>query len=113
MTKIHAEEMNVTRAIVIDCTAKKVVTEKDCILDDCDDRIVAKVGDVIVSVLNEKGTSTSLKSNIDVCGGKTWKTKLEETFCSFEDMHKKLQDSNVMKVEEMRNTFSIYRKKFR
>ena len=58
LAKLHAEAMNVNRAIVINCTAKKIVAEKGCILyntlDDCDDMIVAKVDDVTVSVLDER-----------------------------------------------------------
>jgi len=93
-------------ALIINCTAKKIVAGKGAILynlvDDSDEGITAKEGDVMVGVLHEDGETTLLKSHISIDGGKAWKKTLDLNDISFEGIHKKLKDSNVVKIEEMR-----------
>mmetsp|Transcript_52960 Transcript_52960/g.63764 ORF Transcript_52960/g.63764 Transcript_52960/m.63764 type:complete len:538 (-) Transcript_52960:159-1772(-) len=104
---VDAISVEAEGAIVLNCTAKKIVAAKGAVLynliDDSDEGIIAKEGDVMVGVLHEDGETTLLKSHVTIDGGKAWKKKLDINDISFEDMNKKLRDSNVVKIEEMRS----------
>lgn len=106
LAKVHATTVEAEGAIIINCSAKKIVAEKGSILynliDDTSDGIHAKAGDVLISVLEESGETTILRSHLDTCGGKNWKKKLPQNDYSFEDMNKKLRDSNVTEIEKIR-----------
>lgn len=106
LAAVDAVSVEAEGAIIINCTAKKIVAEKGAVLynivNDSDEGIVAKEGDVMVAVLHEDGETTLLKSHITIDGGKAWKKKLDMNDMSFEDMHKKNRDSDVLKIDEMR-----------
>ena len=111
---VESPQVEADGAIIVNCTAKKIVAGKGAILynlvDDSDEGVVAKDGDVIVSVMDESGSSMLLKSSMSIDGGKAWKQKLDMNPMSFEDVHKKNKDSNVAAIEskrrELRNSLS-------
>lgn len=106
LAAVGAISVEAEGAIIINCTAKKITAAKGAVLynliDESDEGIVAKEGDVMVGVLHEDGETTLLKSHITIDGGKAWKKKLDINDISFEDIHKKLKDSDVVKIEKMR-----------
>eukprot|EP00591_Stephanopyxis_turris_P001859 CAMPEP_0195519700 /NCGR_PEP_ID=MMETSP0794_2-20130614/15282_1 /TAXON_ID=515487 /ORGANISM="Stephanopyxis turris, Strain CCMP 815" /LENGTH=544 /DNA_ID=CAMNT_0040648893 /DNA_START=110 /DNA_END=1744 /DNA_ORIENTATION=+ len=99
-------------AIVVNCTAKKIVAPKGCILynlvSDSEEGIIAEAGDVLVSVTEEDGSMMQLKSKMSIDGGKAWKNIVEGNSMSFEGVHGKNKDSNVTKIEQVRK--EIFRK---
>jgi len=93
-------------AIIVNCTAKKIVAGKDSILynliDTSDEGIVAAPGEVIVAVTDESGDSMLLKSRMDIDGGEVWKEKLEMNEMSFEDVRNNNMDANITVIEAKR-----------
>jgi len=106
LTAVTADVVETDGAIVVNCAAKKITAGKGCILynlvDDSDDGIVAKDGQVMVSVTDESGTSSLLQSSMDVDGGKAWKIKLDCNDASFEDVHRKNKDANIREIASKR-----------
>eukprot|EP00560_Eucampia_antarctica_P005153 CAMPEP_0197842098 /NCGR_PEP_ID=MMETSP1437-20131217/46550_1 /TAXON_ID=49252 ORGANISM="Eucampia antarctica, Strain CCMP1452" /NCGR_SAMPLE_ID=MMETSP1437 /ASSEMBLY_ACC=CAM_ASM_001096 /LENGTH=497 /DNA_ID=CAMNT_0043451937 /DNA_START=40 /DNA_END=1530 /DNA_ORIENTATION=+ len=76
VASVNANEAQIDGAIVVNCTAKKIVAGKNCILynlvDDSDEGIVASPGDIMVSVMDESGEMMKLNSKHSICGGKAW-----------------------------------------
>ena len=76
MAGVEVVDLTVDGAIIVNCTAKKIVAGKNAILynliDDSDEGIVALDGDVIVSVTGESGEMMELRSKHSICGGKAW-----------------------------------------
>lgn len=104
---VRALELDLDGAIVVNCAAKKISAKPGAILyniiDESDDGIVAKEGDVMVAVTAEDGSSMVLKSHMDVDGGKAWKEVLEGlNTVSFEDVHKKNQMANIVAIHAKR-----------
>lgn len=103
---VNTLDAQIDGAIVVNCTAKKIVAGKNCILynivDTSDDGIVAGEGDVIVSVTEEDGSMMELKSKQSICGGKAWSDIVEGNSMSFEQVHGKNRDANVVAIEEKR-----------
>lgn len=101
---VNTKEAQIDGAIVVNCTAKKIVAGKNCILynlvDDSDEGIVAKPGDIMVLVTEESGEMMKLNSKYSICGGKAWKEVVEGNTLSFEDVHKTNQNANVTAIEE-------------
>jgi len=94
-------------AIIVNCTAKKIVAGKNSILynliDDSEEGIVAAEGDVIVSVTEESGEMMELRSKHSICGGKAWKEKVEGNKHTFEEIMIKNFNSNVTAIEKKRS----------
>jgi len=103
---VEAVDVNIDGAIVVNCTAKKIVAAKNSILynliDDSEEGIVAGEGDVIVSVTEENGDMMELRSKHSICGGKAWKEKVEGNEMTFEEVMVKNFGSNVSVIEEKR-----------
>lgn len=103
---VEAVDVDIEGAIVVNCVAKKIVAKKNCILynliDDSEEGIVAKEGDIIVSVTQEDGEMMELRSKHSICGGKAWKEVVEGNTMSFEQVHAKNFDSNVTAIEKKR-----------
>lgn len=55
-----------------------------------------------------EGSSTLLKSKIDICGGKAWKQVLEGNAVSFEEVHKQNRDADISIIEKKRK--ELYKK---
>ncbi len=93
-------------AIIVNCTAKKIVAGKNSILynliDDSEEGIVAAEGDVIVSVTEESGEMMELRSKHSICGGKAWKEKVAGNSHTFEEVMIKNFNSNVAQIENKR-----------
>lgn len=104
---VAAEELRVgDRAIVVNCAAKKIVAGAGAVLynlvSDAEEGIVAGDGEVVVSVTDVVGSSTVLKSRIDVCGGKAWKQVLDGNSMSFEEVHLQNRNADVSTIEKKR-----------
>jgi hypothetical protein len=103
---VESPHVEADGAIIVNCTATKIVAGKGAILynliDTSDEGIVAAPGEVIVAVLDESGDSMLLKSRMDIDGGTAWKQKLEMNEMSFEDVHTKNKDANIAAIEKIR-----------
>ncbi|GFH45446.1 hypothetical protein CTEN210_01920 [Chaetoceros tenuissimus] len=106
MAGVEVVDLTADGAIIVNCTAKKIVAGKNAILynliDDSDEGIVALDGDVIVSVTEESGEMMELRSKHSICGGKAWKEKVAGNSMTFEDVMVKNFGSNVTKIESKR-----------
>lgn len=106
MAGVEALDVTAEGAIIVNCTAKKIVAGKNSILynliDDSEEGIVAADGDVIVSVTEESGDMMELRSKHSICGGKAWKEKVVNNSMTFEEVMIKNFGSNVAKIEEKR-----------
>jgi len=106
VSAVKSLDVQIDGAIVVNCTAKKIVAGKNAILynivDLSDEGIVAGEGDVVVSVTEEDGTMMELKSKHSICGGKAWKDIVEGNPMTFEDVMKKNKDANVTAIEKKR-----------
>lgn len=112
-----ANEMEIGEgSIVVNCsTTKKIKTGKNCILynitSENEDIIATEDGTVVVNVTSAGDATTDnesvlLKSNIDICGGKSWKRKLDCNSMSFEEVHKKNKMADITKIGEIRSQLS-------
>lgn len=106
LAQVQVAEINADGAIIVNCAAKKITAGKGAILynlvDDSPEGIVAAPGQVIVATTDEAGTTTLLKSRMDIDGGQAWKIKLDENEMSFEDVHKKNKDANIQEIQKKR-----------
>jgi len=108
LASVQSPSVEATDAIIINCAASKIVAPKNCILyniisDSPDGIVLDKEGEVLVSVTDSStGNATLLRSNVDTCGGKAWKILLDGNELSFEGMHAKNQDADIVKIDEMR-----------
>jgi len=112
-----ANEMEIGEgSIVVNCsTTKKIKTGKNCILynitSENEDIIATEDGTVVVNVTSAGDATTDnesvlLKSNIDICDGKSWKRKLDCNSMSFEEVHKKNKMADITKIGEIRSQLS-------
>jgi hypothetical protein len=108
---VESPHVEADGAIIVNCTAKKIVAGKGAILynliDTSDEGIVAAPGEVIVSVYDESGDSMLLKSRMDIDGGQAWKIKLDINEMSFEAVHAKNKDANVAAIEKIRKELYV------
>lgn len=107
LANVAAASIEADGAIIVNCaSAKSIVAGKGAILynliDESGEGIVAEAGQVIVGVTDESGQSFSLKSRIDIDGGKVWKDCLEMNTLSFEDVHKKNFNANIGEIARKR-----------
>lgn len=106
MAGVEALEITAEGAIIVNCTAKKIVAGKDSILynliDDSEEGITALEGDIIVSVTDESGEMMELKSKHSICGGKAWKEKVAGNDMTFEEVMVKNAGSNIANIEKIR-----------
>lgn len=109
---VESLDVKIDGAIVVNCTARKIVAHKNSILyniiDDSEEGIIAAEGDVIVSVTEETGEMMELRSKHSICGGQAWKEKVEGNTMTFEEVMNKNFGANVSKIEKKRN--ELYRK---
>ena len=108
LASVQSPSVEATDAIIINCAASKIVASKNCILydiisDSPDGIVLDEEGEALVSVTDSStGNATSLRSNIDACGGKAWKILLDVKALSFEGMRAKNQGADVVKIDETR-----------
>jgi len=99
-------------AIVVNCTAKKIVAPKGSILynivDESDEGIVVGEGDVRVSVMNENGNDMVVKSKLSVCGGHSWKSIVEDNSMTFEAIMIQNSGTDIGAIEKVRK--DLYKK---
>ena len=103
---VRAGEIEADGAILVNCASKKIVAGEGSILynimDDSEQGVVAKPGEVMVAVTEESGDSMRLCSRMDIDGGKAWKRKLETNDASFEEVHKKNKNANIGEIQKKR-----------
>ena len=101
---VDSLNVQIEDAIVVNCTAKKIVAGKNSILynlmSDSEEGIYAAEGEIIVSVTDESGVMMNLKSHHEICGGKNWKNLVSGNSMSFEQVYEKNLDANVSLIEE-------------
>lgn len=106
LASVRALEIQADGAILVNCCAKKIVAGPGSIIynimDDSDEGVVAKDGEVIVAVTDESGASMRLHSHMDIDGGKVWKTQLDMNEMSFEDVRNKNMDANIGEIQKKR-----------
>lgn len=106
MAGVEAVDVTADGAIIVNCTARKIVAGKNAILynliDDSEEGIVAAEGDVFVSITDESGEMMELKSKHSICGGKAWKEKVAGNDMTFEEVMVKNFGSDVSKIEQKR-----------
>jgi len=105
LASVTSPHVEADQAIIINCTASKIVAPKNSILYNIiSDKpiILEKEGEVLVSVTDSNGDATLLRSNMDTCGGKAWKILLDGNDLSFEGIHEKNKDADIVKIEELR-----------
>lgn len=104
---VESPDVIIDGAIVVNCTARKIVAPKNCILynliDDSEEGIIATEGDVIVAVTDESGKMMTLRSKHSICGGKAWKEKVAGNEMTFEEVMIKNFNSNVTAIEKKRS----------
>ena len=71
-------------------------------MDDSDEGIVVGEGDVRVSVMNENGNDMVVKSNLSVCGGKSWKSIVEDNSMTFEAIMIQNSGTDIGAIEKVR-----------
>jgi len=105
LANVRAVQVEAENAIVVNCVSPKIVAPVNSILYNVisSEDIILKEKDVLVGVLNEDGTSFLLKSTLDTCGGKTWKSLVEGNPLSFEAVHLQNKNANVVEIEKKRH----------
>lgn len=103
---VDSLDVQIVDAIVVNCTAKKIVAGKNSILynlvSDSEEGIYAAEGEIIVSVTDESGSMMNIKSHHEICGGKNWKNQVSGNSMSFEQVYERNLDANVSLIEEKR-----------
>jgi len=105
LASVKSPHIEADNAIIINCTAPKIIAPTNSILYNIiSDKpiILDKQGEVLVSVTDSNGDATLLRSNMDTCGGKAWKLLLDGNDLSFEGVHEKNKDADIVKIEELR-----------
>jgi hypothetical protein len=106
LASVRAKEIHADGAIIVNCVANKIVAGPGAILynimDDSEEGVVAKDGEVMVSVTEESGSSVRLCSRMDIDGGKAWKRKLDMNEESFEEVHKRNKNANIGEIQKKR-----------
>ena len=107
LSRVAAPMIQANGAIVVNCASTKSITSgKGSILyniiDSTGEGIVAEDGEVVVGVTDETGTTSLLRSRMDVDGGKAWKIKLNMNESSFEEVHKKNKNANIGDISSKR-----------
>eukprot|EP00518_Triparma_eleuthera_P020152 CAMPEP_0197545482 /NCGR_PEP_ID=MMETSP1320-20131121/505_1 /TAXON_ID=91990 /ORGANISM="Bolidomonas sp., Strain RCC2347" /LENGTH=534 /DNA_ID=CAMNT_0043104997 /DNA_START=27 /DNA_END=1631 /DNA_ORIENTATION=+ len=107
LSSVKCADVEVQGAILVNVTAKKIRAAAGSILynvvDDTDEGIELKEGDVLVGVFDNQGNFTNVKSNISIDGGKVWKEAIMSNQMSFEALHGANKNSDVAVIEERRN----------
>lgn len=92
-------------AIVVNCTAKKIVAGKSAIaynvVDDSDEGLVLEDGDVVTDVTQPDGSTLRQKSRIDVDGGKAWKITVLDNKFSFEQVYKANLTTDIIQTSKL------------
>lgn len=104
LSGVCAKEVNANGSILINVTAHSI-TAPNCVVYNVTsnevDGLCLEEGSVVVGVLLPNGKKVVMRSSMDVCGGKAWKTVLEENQHSFERIYELNADANVQKLEKL------------
>ncbi|KAK1938019.1 hypothetical protein P3T76_009169 [Phytophthora citrophthora] len=104
LSGVCAKEVNANGSILINVTARSI-TAPNCVVynvtSDEADGLCLEEGSVVVGVLLPDGKKVVMRSSMEVCGGKAWKTVLEENQHSFEKIYELNADANVSKLEQL------------
>jgi hypothetical protein len=104
LSGVCAKEVNADGSILINVTARSI-NAPNCVVynvtSDEAEGLCLEEGSVVVGVLLPDGKKVIMRSSMDVCGGKAWKTVLEENQHSFEKIYELNADANVSKLEKL------------
>lgn len=89
LINVTARSINAPRCVVYNVTSDEV------------DGLNLEEGTVLVGVLLPTGEKVVMKSHLEVCGGKAWKTILEENEHSFESIYELNAHANVSQLEKL------------
>ena len=111
LSSVKCADVEVQGAILVNVTAKKIRAAAGSILynvvDDTDEGIDVKEGDVLVGVFDNQGNFMNVKSNISIDGGKVWKEAIMSNQMSFEALHGANKNSDVGAIEVRRNELHL------
>ncbi|KAG7395083.1 hypothetical protein PHYBOEH_004235 [Phytophthora boehmeriae] len=104
LSGVCAREVNADGSILINVTARSI-TAPNCVVynvtSDEADGLCLEEGSVVVGVLLPDGKKVIMRSSMNVCGGKAWKTVLEENEHSFENIYELNATANVSYLEKL------------
>lgn len=104
LSGVCAHEVNADGSILINVTARSI-TAPNCVVynvtSDEAEGLCLEEGSVVVGVLLPDGKKVMMRSNMEVCGGKAWKTILKENEHSFEKIYELNAEANVSKLEKL------------
>ncbi|CEG37714.1 protein [Plasmopara halstedii] len=104
LSGVCAKEVHAEGSILINVTAHSIMAP-NCVVynvtSDEVDGLCLEEGSVVVGVLLPDGKRIVMRSSMDVCGGKAWKTVLQENQHSFEAIYELNADANVQKLEKL------------
>ena len=72
------------------------------VVDDSEEGITASENEVRVGVFDDKGGQATVRSSLNIDGGKAWKNVVAGNDSSFESIHLDNRDSDVGKIETAR-----------
>ena len=111
LCQVTAKEVATEGAIVVNCVAPKITAGKGCILYNLlsTKEIVATDGQVMVAVTpssseKEEDSTFTLKSRMDIDGGKAWKQVVEGNELTFEQVFKNNKQAEITKIAAGRAT---------
>lgn len=104
LSHVTSLEINADGAILVNCVAPKITAGKGSIVYNMmtEKSIVAEPGQVLVAVTDESGSTTEIKSRIDIDGGDAWKKIVEGNPMSFEQVWMKNKGAKITKIDEER-----------
>ncbi|DAZ99328.1 TPA: hypothetical protein N0F65_005179 [Lagenidium giganteum] len=104
LSGVCARDVEADGSILINVTAHSIKAPR-CVLYNVTSEDAAGLnleeGSVVVGVLLPSGEKVLMKSNLDICGGKAWKTILAENAHSFETIYELNADANVSELEKL------------
>lgn len=108
LSNVAAQSIVADGAIIINCAAKRITVGKGAILyniiaDSEHEEIIVADNDVVVGVYNDDNSNYRLRSNMNTDGGQAWKVVLENNQYSFEQVHAKNFNSNIVEIAKQRN----------
>jgi hypothetical protein len=108
LSRVAAPTIAADGALIVNCASTASITAGKGsvlynIIDSTGAGIVAGDGEVVVGVTDESGTTSLLRSRMDVDGGKAWSVKLDMNDNTFEEVHKKNWNANIGDISSKRS----------
>ena len=102
LANVNVGTLEATEAVVVNCTAKKLVCGKNSIAYNVVEpgELVLNDGDVVTDVFMPDGSKIRQRSRIDIDGGKAWKIKQDSNPFSFEQVYKTNLTTDVVAISK-------------